>query len=268
MRALKRLFQTYRDKNGWLKVKLPEIEHLHSRIYFDYKNISDLNEFASSENFEKELTEASHGLSSVIVYRNRYELEINERGEQDQILIAKMFLVCRFSNSIYSALRLACMGMILESISCLKTAFEALQYVRLISLDTSFASNFMDVDNALRPVEVRKQLQKMGHDVELARKRYAMLSTFSHIGGTGETLVMEDIGGSVAFKIGGYLDPGLQKRIINDCHKACGEYIAFSHGIRHENVERYHATIKSWIAQDVPAKEMLERIQRLMVELR
>jgi hypothetical protein len=126
----------------------------------------------------------------------------------------------------------------------------------------------MDVENTLRPVEVRKQLQKMGHDVELARKRYAMLSTFSHIGGTGETLVMEDIGGNVAFKIGGYLDPGLQRKIINDCHKACGEFIAFSHGIRHENVEKYHTTIKSWIAQDVPTKEMLERIQRLMVELR
>ncbi len=143
MKFFKRLFKMHRDKNGWLKVKLPEIEHLHSRIYFDYKSISDLNEFASSENFKKELAEASHGLSSVIMYRNMYQLELNERGEQDQVLIAKMFLVCRFSNSIYSALRLACMGMILDSISCLKTAFEALQYVRLISLDTRFASNFM-----------------------------------------------------------------------------------------------------------------------------
>jgi hypothetical protein len=134
VKILKRLFKTYRDKNGWLKVKMPEIEHLHSRIYFDYKDISDLNEFASSKNFEKELAEASHGLFSVVMYRNMYQLEINERGEEDQVLIAKMFLVCRFSNSIYSALRLACMGMILDSISCFKTAFEALQYVRLISL--------------------------------------------------------------------------------------------------------------------------------------
>jgi hypothetical protein len=36
------------------------------------------------------------------------------------------------------------MGMILDSIACLKTAFEALQYVRLISLDPKFAASFID----------------------------------------------------------------------------------------------------------------------------
>jgi hypothetical protein len=153
-------------------------------------------------------------------------------------------------------------------LACLKTAFEALQYVRLISLDPKFASNFMDVEKSLRPVEVRKQLEKMGHDVEFTRKKYAMLSTFSHIGGVGETLILEDIGGNVAFKIGGYLDPSLQKRIIQDCYKACGEFIAFSIGIRHENVEIYHRTIKEWIAEGLSSEEMLPRIERLMTELR
>jgi hypothetical protein len=65
-----------------------------------------------------------------------------------------------------------------------------------------------------RPVEVRKHLEEMGHDVEATRKKYAMLSAFSHMGGTGETLVMEDIGDNVAFTIGGYLDPRLQRSIV------------------------------------------------------
>jgi hypothetical protein len=160
------------------------------------------------------------------------------------------------------------MGIILDSIACLKTAFEALQYVRLLSLDPKFSSSLMDVEKSLRPVEVRKHLERMGHNVELARKKYAMLSTFSHIGGTGETLILEDIGGNVAFKIGGYLDSGLQKSIIQDCHKACGEFIAFSIGIRHENIEIYHRTIKEWIAEDLSSEEILRRIETLMAELR
>jgi hypothetical protein len=268
MNYLKRLFKVYRDKSGWMRVRIPEIEHLNSRIYFDYKNLSDLYDYASSQNLKSHLDEASHGLFSVIMYRNRYQLELNERGEEDAVLVARMFLVCRFANSIYSALRLACMGMILDSTACLKTAFEALQYVRLISLDQSFALNFMDVDKSLRPVEVRRHLEKLGHDVENARKKYAMLSAFSHVGGTGETLVLEDIEGNVAFAIGGYLDSNLQKGIIQDCHKACGEFIAFSIGIRHENVERYHLTIKDWIAEGLSSEEIIRRTEQLIVELR
>jgi hypothetical protein len=268
MNILKRILKIYRDENGWTKVKTPETEYLNSQIYFDYRELSDLYDYASNKNFKKELDEVSHALSSVIMYRNKYQLEINERGEEDVVLIARMFVVCRFANSIYATLRLACMGMILDSIACLKTAFEALQYARLISLDPKFASNFMDVEKSLRPVEVRKHLERLGHDVELARKKYAMLSTFSHIGGTGETLILEDTGGNVAFKIGGYLDSVLQRRIIQDCHKACGEFIAFSIGIRHENVEIYHRTIKEWIAEGLSSDEMLRRIEKLMIELR
>jgi hypothetical protein len=268
MNVLKRFLKIYRDKDGWTKVKTAEIERLNSRIYFDYKELSDLYDYASHKNFKSELDEASNGLSAVIMYRNLYQLDLNKTGEEDTVLIARMFIVCRFANSIYASLRLACMGMILDSIACLKTAFEALQYVRLISLDQKFASNFMDIEKSLRPVEVRKQLEKMGHDVERARKKYAMLSTFSHVGGTGETLILEDIGGNVAFKIGGYLDPNLQRSIIQDCNKACGEFIAFNIGIRHENVETYHRTMKEWIAEGLPSEEILRRIEALIIELR
>jgi hypothetical protein len=268
MNVLKRFNRFYRDKDGWTKVRRPEVEHLNSRIYFDYKELSDLYETASNRNFKTELDEASHGLSTVIMYRNMYQSELNERGEEDTVLVAKMFIVCRFANSIFASLRLACMGLILDATTCLKTAFEALQYRRLISLDQTFAASFMDPDGSLRPVEVRKHLEKMGHDVEATRKKYAMLSTFSHMGGTGETLVMEDIGDNVAFTIGGYLDPRLQRSIVLDCHKACGEFIAYSIGIRAENVERYHSTIKQWIAEGLSSGEMLPRIERLIVELR
>lgn len=161
---------------------------------------------------------------SVIAYRNLYQTKINESGEEDVISIAKIFIVCRFCNSTYAAMRLACMGLILDGIACLKTAFEALQYGRLITLRPEFASGFMDVEKSSRPVQVRRELEALGHNVELARQRYSTLSTFSHVGGTGETLTLEAIEGNVAFKIGGYVDPKLQRRIILDCHKACGEF--------------------------------------------
>ena len=81
----------------------------------------------------------------------------------------------------------------------------------------------MDVEKSLRPVEVRRHLEKMGHDVELARKKYAMLSTFSHIGGTGETLILEDIGGMLPSKSGGISIPDFKgasyktaiRRVVN-----------------------------------------------------
>ncbi len=268
MNYLDRLLKTYRDKDGWTKVRTPDLEHLNSSIYFDYKGFSDLAEYVSGRNFGNELKEASHGLSCVIAYRNIYQLEINERGEDDIATLAKMFIVCRFANSIYATMRLASIGLILDGISCFKTAFEALQYGRLISLKPEQASTFMDVEKSLRPVEVRKELKKLGHNADIARKQYSMLSNFSHVGGTGETLTMESIEGNVAFKIGGYVDPPLQKQLIMDCHKACGEFIAFTIGIRHENVDEYHRTIKAWIAEGLPQEEILRRTQNLIQKMR
>jgi hypothetical protein len=268
MKFFRRWLKTYRDSEGWTKVKTPDVEHLHSKIYFELNDFSDLAEYASSKNFGRDLKETSHALASVIMYRNMYQLNVNKNGEQDTISIAKLFIVCRFANSIYAAMRLACMGLILDGVACLKTAFEALQYGRLISLRPEFATTFMDTEKSLRPVQVRKELELIGHDVTLARKRYSMLSTFSHVGGTGETLTLEAIEGNVAFKIGGYVDPQLQKRIILDCHKACGEFIAFNIGIRHENVEEYHRTIKGWIAEGIPDAEVLQRIEKLIEKMR
>ncbi len=99
MNVVKRFLKIYHDKDGWTKVKTPEVEHLNSRIYFDYKELSDLYDYASHKNFKSELDEASNGLSTVIMYRNMYQIEINEKGEEDTVLIAKMFIVCRFSAS-------------------------------------------------------------------------------------------------------------------------------------------------------------------------
>jgi hypothetical protein len=264
MKFLKRWLKTYRDNEGWINVKVPAIEYLHSQYYFDLKEFSDLAEYASSKNFGDDLKEASHALSCVVMYRNMYQLEVNKNGENDLVSVAKLFVTCRFENSTYAAMRLACMGLILDGIACLKTAFEALQYIRLISLEPDFASTFAAANKSLRPVEVRKELESLGHDVELARSRYSMLSTFSHVGGTGETLTLEAVPGNVTFKIGGYVDPKLQKRIILDCHKACGEFIAFNIGIRHENAEEYHRTIKSWIAEGLPDDEILRRTEELI----
>ncbi len=268
MEFIRRWLKTYRDSEGCIKVRTPDVEYLHSKIYFELKDYSGLAEYASSRNFGEHLEEASHALASVVMYRNIYQLDVNKNGEDDAVSIAKLFIACRFANSVYAAMRLACMGLILDGVACLKTAFEALQYVRLISLRPHFASTFMDSEKSLRPVEVRKQLELIGHDVELARKRYSMLSTFSHVGGTGETLTLETIAENVAFKIGGYVDARLQKRIILDCHKACGEFIAFNIGIRHENVEEYHRTIKGWIADGIPEEEVLRRTQELIVKMK
>lgn len=147
---------------------------------------------------------------------------------------------------------------------CLKTAFEALQYSRLISLKPEEASTFLDPEKSLRPVEVRKRLEALGHDAEQARKRYSMLSTFTHVGGTGETLTLEQIDENVSFRIGGYIDPDLQRGIIRDCHTAAGELIAFSAGVRQENVEKYHQTIKDWNSEGISPEEIMRRIPDLV----
>ncbi|TJX65990.1 MAG: hypothetical protein E5W21_10505 [Mesorhizobium sp.] len=156
------------------------------------------------------------------------------------------------------------MGLILDSMGCLKTAFEALQYSRLISLKPDEAPTFLDPEKSLRPVEVRKRLEAVGHDVEGARKRCSMLSTFAHVGGMGETLTLEQIDENVSFRIGGYIDPDLQRGIIRDCHRATGELIAFSAGVRQENVEEYHQTIKDWNSEGISPEEIMRRIPDLV----
>jgi hypothetical protein len=93
MDFLARWLKTYRDTKGWLRIKLPEIERLHSRIYFELRDFSDLAEYASSKNFGKELNEASHALASVTMYRNFYQLELNKNGEEDVVSMAKLFIV-------------------------------------------------------------------------------------------------------------------------------------------------------------------------------
>lgn len=158
------------------------------------------------------------------------------------------------------------MGLVLDAISCLKTAFEALQYSRLISLSPEEASTFLDPEKSLRPVEVRKRLEKLGHDVDQARDRYSILSTFAHVGGAGETLTLERINENVAFRIGGYIDVELQREILQNCDKAIGEFIAFNAGVRQENVEVYHQTIRAWDAEGISADEILRRIPELMKE--
>jgi hypothetical protein len=101
-------------------------------------------------------------LSTVIMYRNMCQSELNERGEEDTVLVAKMFIVCRFANSIFTSLRLACMGLILGATTCLKTAFEALQYGRLISLDQTFAASFMDPNGVVAPGRSAKASRRDG----------------------------------------------------------------------------------------------------------
>ncbi len=258
--------KTYKDAEGVTRIKYKDSGgKIGSKIYFDIKAFSNASEYASAQNFYDDILEASNGLGSVVMYQNYYYAQMIETGESD-FSVAKLFIICRFSNSIYSAMRLACMGLVLDAIGCLKTAFEALQYSRLISLDPSEAPTFLDPEKSLRPVEVRKRLEILGHDVEYARQRYSMLSTFAHIGGTGETLTLEQIDENVSFRIGGYVDPELQRGVIRDCHKATGELIAFSAGVRQENVKKYHQTIKDWSAEGLSPDEIMKRIPDLIKE--
>lgn len=257
--------KTYKDKEGVTRIKYKDSGKVSDKIFYDLKSFSNACEYASAQNFHEDIMKASRGLSSVVLYQDYYYAKIVNEGETD-FAIAKLFIICRFSNSIYAAMRLACMGLILDAIGCLKTAFEALQYSRLISLDPDEAPTFLDPDKSLRPVEVRKRLENLGHDVEQARQRYSILSTFAHIGGTGETLTLEQIDENVSFRIGGYVDPELQRGIVLDCHKATGELIAFSAGVRQENVEKYHQTIKAWDAEGIAPEEILRRIPDLIKE--
>ena len=255
--------KTYKDKYGVTRIKYKNSGAVSDRIYYDLKSFSNACEYASSNNFNEEIMLASRGLSSVILYQDYYYHRMISEGETD-FAMAKLFIICRFSNSIYAAIRLACMGLILDGIGCLKTAFEGLQYSRLISLDPSVATIYLDPDEPLRPVEVRKRLEKLEHDVDSAKERYSTLSKYAHIGGIGESLVLEHIDDDVSFRIGGYVDPELQSGIVRDCYRATGELIAFSAGVRQENVEKYHQTIREWYTEGLSPEEIMRRIPNLV----
>ena len=223
-------------------------------------------ETASEKNTKEEFYWIKNSISVLLMFHGFYLENIEDGAKEDSPEIAQMMLLCRFTNAIYATTRLTMMGLILEAMGMLRMAIEALQLARLINIEPSFSKPYMDPNQALRPVEVRKELEKLGHDVSKARAQYATISATAHAGGLGESLLLEPLGEGIGFNIGGYVDAGLQQKILSTCNTAVGEYVAFHSGIRQEDVEEYHQIIKKMHEDNRNDPEILQKISALAAD--
>ncbi|MHB1109606.1 MAG: hypothetical protein ACYCZU_04720 [Devosia sp.] len=247
MQLLSRL-RLRRGKDGAFRAKFPHEMSLDSKTFGRMVQFSADTEDATRRNLSPEVEQLENAIATALMYHGLYLSRISD-GDEDTLEIAQLMLLCRFTNALYATARLTMMGLVLEAMGMFRSALEALQLARLVHLDGTFAKSYLHPSEALRPVEVRKELEKRGHDVQKARAQYSSLSTTSHIGGFGESLLLEPVEDGVAFNIGGYVDVSLQRRLLVDCHLAIGEYVAFHAGVRQEDVDVYHAQVKAIIAR-------------------
>jgi hypothetical protein len=126
----------------------------------------------------------------------------SESGEDDR-LSNKVVLVlsARFNNSIFGTIRMISFCMWPEAFMLYRAAFEVLQYQRLLGIEPAYGKTFFD--SPLSPVEVRRTLEKVGHDVEAIRNQYRALSGWAHVGGASWADFDVDDGDSPVVAFGG-----------------------------------------------------------------
>lgn len=185
----------------------------------------------------------------------RYKLEAKVR----------VSLETTFYNSLYAAFRLLSFGMQREAVVLLRNAFEALQYFRLLSFDDAAYDCFES--KPLRPVEVRKRLEALGHDPEPIRKSYSALSEMSHLGGPGSLSFDLSNVNSEPIAIGGYVDEESGTEILQTIVSMTHLFQAFALGVSEDNAVVYFSEIRELlndrkIGMEEKAKILIETIQR------
>jgi len=169
--------------------------------------------------------------------------EISNRDRERHRMKVRLSLETTFNNSLYAAVRLLSFGMIREALSLVRTAYEALQYFRLLAFDDSAYDDFDT--KPLRAVDVRKRLEATGHDPEPIRRRYGELSSASHLGGTGALeFSFEDLDVDL-LRIGGYVDDDLQEEVLRDIILLTHLFQAFALGVSDENTVQYFDELRS-----------------------
>src|SRR5690606_20005659 len=117
------------------------------------------------------------------------------------------------------------------------SAFEALQYFRLLAFDETACDCFES--NPLRPVAVRKRLEALGHDAGPIRQAYGNLNEMSHVGGSGSLAFDPHNPNGSIIAIGGFEDAETQTGILHDIVAMTHFYQAFAFGIPEERAMEY-----------------------------
>jgi hypothetical protein len=238
-------------------------------IFYRARKTSTAIERTTDQNLKEELAQASSALNAVNLSQKRAHAQIAAAKSPSDTTIAeaKYLLACRFCNSIYATLRLTLMGMPLEANTMLRSALEILQYHRLIHLKTSEAELYLDHEKSLTPVEVLARLKEFGEDTAKNKDRHSKINKLAQIGGIGEVFAIEPGEGEVSYRIGGYVETDFQRAMIVSARDLCGDFIAFSSGIRPENVDRFHSGVLELFLK-YPPQKAFQKAEKLIESLK
>ncbi len=98
-----------------------------------------------------------------------------------------LLLSCRFMNQVYAALLLAESGLFAEAAICERAAIETLSAAKLLQVNPSIEQQY-ESGRFLKPVEVRKELERLGYpeEVECLRGLYGVTSDVMHVSRAAE----------------------------------------------------------------------------------
>lgn len=184
---------------------------------------------------------------------------LNKATDNPETLQARVHisLETRFFNSIFASLRLTAFGMFTEANIVMRSAFEALQYFRLLYYDPSLY-NFFD-KKPLRPVEVRKKLEEIGHEIEFVRDIYSKMSSHCHVGGDGSlNFDIHDLDADI-ISIGGFNSPEIQDSILNELIVMMHLFQGFALGLNETGILEYFNEIRALLQDGDVTQEKTER---------
>ncbi len=93
----------------------------------------------------------------------------------------KLSLLTRFTNHLFAQTIMAERGLILDAINCARSATETTAFYWLVCVAPENAEKY-DATHSPRPVEIRKELERLGVNVDDLRDQYQQESTASHVG--------------------------------------------------------------------------------------
>ncbi|MEQ8710157.1 MAG: hypothetical protein RIC36_14285 [Rhodospirillales bacterium] len=159
-----------------------------------------------------------------------------DRLPKSHIRNVKLALLCRFTNHLFSQTALAERGLILDAINCARSATETTAFYWLVCISPESASKY-DSEKSPRPVEIRRELERLGVDILELRDRYDQESTVSHVGNRTDNWQIDwNTSPDGLLMIGGGSSPQLQSIILSQVFHSAWRF--FLHDPLFEIVEK------------------------------
>ena len=156
--------------------------------------------------FEGIFSSKESRLQSAFLEFNRHFSEIEDQPKSLEKNV-KLLLASRFLNHVYATLLLVEAGLYSDALTCERSAIESLAAYRLICADPKMAEKY-NTGNFPKPVEVRKQLEKLGYtkEVKNIQNLYSSASGITHISRENERLSVRWQNQNGEMRVGGYFD--------------------------------------------------------------